>query len=225
MPRLRACVVWALGGLLFATVCSAAPIFTSSFSGLPMGGEWQPFFAGDTLGPWSVTAGSVDLIKDHWPAEDGDHRSIDLNGNDPGTITVSLSSLPEYVPGAHYQVSFWVSANPDALNQLYTTANPISYFRVLTSGGYQDFTIDPNDIDGYHTQVSLGNMHWQYMTFDFIGSLGSEFLTFMSLDPAHDMWGVALDNISVTQVVVPEPGTWILLGGGLLALALYRRKR
>ena len=64
-----------------------------------------------------------------------------------------------------------------------------------------------------------GRTHYLLTGFDlsFLGH-GTEFYS-------HYTMGCGNDNLMGSGVVVPEPGTWILLGSGLMILALVRRRK
>src|SRR5207244_8975944 len=79
----------------------AAVTFTSSpFETLPAGST--------ALTDGTIDSGSIDWIGSYWPAADGS-RSIDLNGNETGAISQTLTTTI----GNTYVVTFDLSGNPD----------------------------------------------------------------------------------------------------------------
>lgn len=70
---------------------------------------FQSYSAGENVGSWQVTAGSVELIHNSfWQAAEGE-QSLDLNGFEPGTISQNVATSPLTM----YQVSFALAGNPD----------------------------------------------------------------------------------------------------------------
>ena len=60
----------------------------------PSGGYYTTYSLG-SLGPWTVTSGSVDLIGTYWQAPPSGGGSVDLDGYyAAGTISQSLSLTP-----------------------------------------------------------------------------------------------------------------------------------
>lgn len=84
----------------------------------------------------------------------------------------------------------------------------------------------------YSGAVSVDNTYYgdiyRYLTLEFDGGFGSRSsLAFISdTDNVKDLLGVTnLQVLSNAPEVVPEPSTLLLLGGGLVGLLVYRRKR
>ena len=62
---------------------------------------------------------------------------------------------------------------------------------------------------------------WIYQTLNFVATSAIQTLSFNAIGTGQPPF-IALDGVSVVQV--PEPGTWLLVGGGLLALTFARRR-
>jgi hypothetical protein len=60
------------------------------------------------LGPWRITAGSVNVQR-YWPVAE-DRQTLDLNGVTPGTI----EQIFAMIPGQVYQLLFHYANSPDA---------------------------------------------------------------------------------------------------------------
>ncbi|MGW7691916.1 choice-of-anchor C family protein [Streptomyces asiaticus] len=88
--------------------------------------------SGQTIGPWRVTAGNVDLIGDgFWQAAEGD-QSVDLNGGGAGTVEQTFTT----VPGKKYSVTYSLAGNPVGGPTMRTG-------KVLVNGqNFQDFSFD-----------------------------------------------------------------------------------
>lgn len=79
-------------------------------------------------------------------------------------------------------------------------------------------------------QVDLQNyMNWSdWLTINVgTGNISSMvFYATGSLDPWEMGFWPSIDNLVISESApVPEPSTWLLLGGGLLGVSIYRRKR
>jgi uncharacterized protein DUF642 len=83
-----------------------------------VGGFFTTFAAPARLGPWRVTAGSVDVVTSAlWPPVAGS-QAIDLAGNEPGTIQQQLT-LPS---AGTYKIAFKLAGNPDCGPQVVSVA-------------------------------------------------------------------------------------------------------
>src|SRR6185369_1018167 len=127
-----------LGVLVFlfafaATTASAVGMNGSFESGAPAGGFITLFATNNTdITNWTVDGGSVDYIGGYWAAIDGTH-SIDMNGFAAGSVSQVLTTIP----GAKYDVSFYMSGNPDSRSDVndpyYSPSNKV--LRVNNTGG------------------------------------------------------------------------------------------
>ncbi|MFB6894477.1 choice-of-anchor C family protein [Kitasatospora sp. NPDC056327] len=136
--------------------------------------------AGQSIGPWSVTAGSVDLIgAGFWQAAEGD-QSLDLNGGNSGTVAQSFTT----VPGTTYSVTYALAGNPAGGPALRTG-------RVLIDGqNFQDFSFD---VTG-RTAAAMGYVGRQ---FGFVAQGTSTTLSFAST--VAGAYGPVIDNVQVKE--------------------------
>ena len=204
MKRFRA-GMWLILGAIIVLGVSAVPaqanlISNGSFELGVAPGSFTTLGTGSTnITGWAVD-GSIDYIGSYWQAADG-ARSIDMNGYYAiGSISQTFATTLNQA----YRVEFYMAGNPDGAPVLKT---------LVASGGSltgQQFSFD---VSG-HTHNDMG---WERRFFDFIASGTSTTLTFSS-DIVGGAFGAALDKVSVNAV--PEPGTLLLLGSGLLGLTL-----
>ncbi|MGW2253119.1 choice-of-anchor C family protein [Kitasatospora sp. NPDC001660] len=136
--------------------------------------------AGQTVGPWVITAGSVDLIgAGFWQAAEGD-QSLDLNGGDSGAIAQTFTT----VPGVTYSVTYALAGNPEGGPALRTG-------RALIDG--QDFQNFSFDVTG-KTKTAMGYVGRQ---FSFVAQNSATTLGFQST--VAGAYGPVLDNIQVKE--------------------------
>lgn len=181
--------------------------------------------AGSTaIDDWTVESGSIDWINGYWAAKDG-QRSIDLAGEyKHGLISTTINT----VKGQGYRVQFDIAGNPDRdyeKTMLGLAAVPVEEGQEPASPVYFNFVQTGNT----HT-----NMGWVTRYFDFVATSAETTLYFGDitgqlidgvLDPGINLdeaYGAALDNVTVEAV--PEPSTFALLGAGLVAAGMLRRK-
>jgi choice-of-anchor C domain-containing protein len=161
-----------------------------------------------TIDNWSVTSGSVDLIDGYWQAHSG-AQSIDLSGNEPGTLTQTIS----LDTGKLYLLTFWVSGNPDGPPDLKTFDFSVTNTTPMTVANVNFTVVSPPQ--------SRANMNWQERDWLFIANDGPHTLTFQSTTPGP--YGPALDDVGVT--LVPEPETYAMLLAGMGFIGFVARRR
>jgi choice-of-anchor C domain-containing protein len=200
---------FAVAGLLSASSAGAVSIVNGSFES----GSVDPGAGFTTLGNgstaitgWVVGGLGIDYIGGYWQADDG-VRSIDLSGNNKGSISQALSGL---VVGGVYHVNFALAGNPDGGGS--------TKVAVASDGGSQSQVF--SFIQGGNTRTNMG---WTDQTFDFVATASTANLTFSATQ--FDAFGPALDNVSISGPI-PEPATWALmiLGFGGVG-AMIRRRR
>jgi choice-of-anchor C domain-containing protein len=163
---------------------------------------FTPIGAGNYVGAWFISSGSIDYINTYWPAVNG-HASIDLNGWSVGSIYQDLHT----VPGQQYRLSFYLSGNPDLPG-----LKPLD---VLWNGA----------VVGYHVSSPINT--WQNFTYlrfvfpDVVASGPITRLEFKSETPT--VYGPVLDDVRVEAV--PEPNSLLLIASGATLFALRTRHR
>ena len=172
----------------------------------PSGGSvFVTYSGGTSMGPWLVTGSSVDLIGGYWQAPTLGGGSVDLDGNAPGGISQAISTIA----GHEYEVSFFLSGNPDGPPP--TKLLDVSAGSVSTTFSY---TIGSN---------SHGNMEYQPESFTFTASGTNTTIAFTSEDVGTP-YGPVVGGVSVAAVV-PEPTTLALLSFGIAGVGLLRLRR
>src|SRR5262249_51465311 len=102
-----------LGLLGAALPASAAILVDGNFDNPPV---LNPFltqvgrltFGGPTNNAWTILGASVDEVGTYWQNPTAGGGSVDLNGGDAGGISQSVN-----LGGGTYQLSFYLSGNPD----------------------------------------------------------------------------------------------------------------
>jgi choice-of-anchor C domain-containing protein len=170
-------------GLWSATPAAAAGPFANGDFESPVAPNGQEVGEGQAtriIGPWQVSGGNVDLVPaSYWQAASG-NQSLDLNGNQSGTIEQIFST----VPGTTYTVTYALAGNPDGPPTLKTG-------RVLIDGAdAHDFAFN---VFG-HTRGSMG---YVTQSFVFRATLPQTTLTFESTHPGD--FGPVIDNVTITS--------------------------
>jgi choice-of-anchor C domain-containing protein len=88
-----------------------APVFHDGFeSPVVAAGQFRTVAAGSRIGPWTVTAGTVDLSTTRlWQVAEG-HQNLDLDGDTNGTVSTTIAVRPLTT----YRISFALAGNPAA---------------------------------------------------------------------------------------------------------------
>jgi len=158
-------------------------------------GTFADLSQGQSIGPWTVTAGLVDLIgAGYWQAADG-IQSVDLNGQTasipgaPGTVSQTFTTTPLFA----YQVSFALAGNP--LSQGDPTAGPLTKTgQALINGQVvKKFSFNV-------TGKSPTNMGYVTKEFTFLATGTSTTLEFASTNPGEG--GPVIDNVRVQSCLL-----------------------
>jgi len=166
---------------------------------------------------WTIVSGSVDLVgSSYWPAFSG-VQSIDLDGDNAGTISQTFATTP----GSTYKVGFWYSNNTG------TSATVGMHVSVVDSSA-TPLTLFGTSVT--HQGATNSNMNYIDDTGTFTADTTSSTLTFASTDSPGSDQGIALDAVSVTATgTSPEPSSLALLalvlpcGAGLVRRGLRPR--
>jgi hypothetical protein len=188
-----------------AGMAGASPIFQDNFDSENGGAGALNY---NSFANWTVpsNSGTVDLIGNgFYDFLPGNGLYVDLDGStsSAGTLLSNLITLP--VAG-NYVLRFDLAGSQRGSNE--------SVFNlVVNTGAFQQILAIPSSqgFKPYETFFTVSNQ----------GPLAIQLL-FLNTD-SNDNVGALLDNVSVSSV--PEPGTILLLGSGLLGLAFYGRKR
>ncbi|HLZ84935.1 MAG TPA: DUF642 domain-containing protein [Caulobacteraceae bacterium] len=203
-----------MAGLLFAGAAEAANLVADGNFNAPSGGAgFTTYSAGSSFGPWQVGtpaqdigAGSVDLIGGYWQAPTAGGGSVDLDGNNPGTISQTLT-----LAKGTYDLTFDLSGNPDGG----ASAKTVDVSVGAGSGAFT-YTTGAN---------SHGMMNYQLETLPFtVATAGPVTLTFASADAANSPYGPVIGDVSIASAI-PEPASWALMLTGVAGLGTTLRSR
>ncbi|WOI52795.1 choice-of-anchor C family protein [Parvularcula sp. LCG005] len=193
-----------VAGLLAVGGAQAATITNGSFennTGTAFSYEGVPAGA-STIAGWTVSEGGVDLKNNYWFASEGDY-SLDLSYLSAGMVSTMITDL---VVGQTYVISFDMAGNTDG-------GNVVKQLEAMVGGVSQIFSFDT-------TGKSRINMGWMTMSLVFTATAATETLSFLSLE--SNPYGPALDNVSIASI--PVPGAVLLMGSGLIAGGIARRR-
>jgi len=201
-----------VGGM---TVPAMADLVTNgNFAGQGAGVMYTTISSGSTFaGDWTVGTGNVDWIGNYWQSPTGVagplNGSVDLDGTSPGSISQTITT----VPNAVYDLTFFLSGNPDG-------GNPIKTLVVNAgSTGFAPITYTTGS-------NSHGSMDYVSESLLFQATSSSTIISFISADAAGSDWGPVVGGIGVNLApTTPEPGFYGALAIGLSGLFYLVRRR
>jgi hypothetical protein len=188
---------FALTLLAAAATAQASSFFTDTFDTSAYGGDVTPT-------GWTVANGSVETLGPGFYDGlcNGSGRCVDLDGstNQAG----ELSRVFNLSAGTTYQLSFDLAGNrrstgTEIVNASFGSASLVATLTDATAGA---------PYATYHLSFT---------------PLASGAATLMFHNLGGDNQGAILDNVNITAV--PEPQTWALMVGGLLAVGSLARRR
>lgn len=198
-------------GLFAASAANATPsiIQNGNFAITSCTSSFCTYGAGNSTGiaDWTVGSGStdspggsVDLVTTYWQSPPLGGNSVDLDGNAPGSISQSFATDV----GTNYQVSFYLSGNPD--------------------GGSNTKTLDSSGLQFIYLTGSNSHsaMDYTLQTYDFTATSALTTLSFVSQDAPTSPYGPVIGDVSVNAV--PEPLTLSIFGAGLVGMGVMRRR-
>jgi PEP-CTERM motif len=222
--------------LLAAAACVAAMpaqallVYSNDFdSPAVVGGGATATFSGPgglqaTIGSFAATYGNI------WRSQ-----------SDSQAVTLSLGNLP-----AHTELTIsFTAAFLDSWDSSNGSPAPDWYEVYIDNNLVGQYTA--NNGSGSVTSIGGGSLVAQYVQFD-ANQFFSDSVVDFAGDPVYNFahsaptlsfaikaggagWqgdtdeAIGIDNITVTLVPVPEPGTWALLAGGLAVVAGVARRR
>ncbi len=162
-------------------------------------GVWSTYSSGQTFGSWTVTTGSVQLHGTGWQRSPSGGRSVDLDGDTPGGISQTLSTIA----GNTYTVRYLLSANGSGAltRSMEVSAAGISESSTITTSSTHSAT----------------NADWQERFFTFTATGANTTLQFRSLSQSGNA-GAILADVSVHDLSVSQSGDSISGGAGNDAL-------
>lgn len=173
----------------------------------------------DDFSSWSVSAGSAVYVVDSLTVQDGmkSARGEESQRGSLGRLFQDVTSLVEF--GGSYVISGWIKT--DAVS---TDGGGV----VLGLDFVDAFGVTPSN--GYVMEIGAisGTNDWAFFKSDPFSlpsqkPTGTDALWFLMdfNDSSGNAW---VDGLALTRASVPEPGTFGLLGIGLLTLTFARRK-
>lgn len=188
-----------MAALLIAGLCPAATIFQDGF-------ESNNVASNATLNGWTNVRPSVDILPNSgsFNCVEG-NRCVDLDGTSGSAGFIETATNFTFTNGLTYTLSFWLSQNqrgfggPDQVTACVGSA--CSTYNLATS--------------------APGSNTWAQYTIILAGDGSTGKISFNH--GGGDNVGILLDDVSLADNTVPEPGTFVLIGSALAFFGLRRR--
>jgi len=206
-----ACFVPAQANLMNNGSFETPAVPVGSFTSFPSGSVSIPGWTVVGGGGVAIVSGTFSQECCTFPAEDG-AQWLDLTGD----LSNSVEGVEQTVAstaGTNYTLSFWIGNIFDPTGIFGTT----SAVNVIAGGTSLGTFTNGSTITG--TQV------WQKFTTSFTATGSSTTIDFLNADSTNDNSN-GLDNVVLTAdtIGVPDPGTLSLVGLGIIAIGIVRRR-
>jgi hypothetical protein len=213
MKQILVAVALVMVGLM-PGVSQAATIFIDDFNNEVRGLDHT--FADK----WTVLpGGTVDMIGYapayfNFPSLPSDQRYVDLDGT-TGSVGTMVSSAFALLAGTTYDLTF------DLAGSQRGDTNTMSNYGIDTNGD------NVADISGaLLSRISTDLFSTVTVNFTTVGAIANAHIIFAQQVGNNNNVGMVLDNVALISKVaaVPEPASLMLLGAGLAAIGIWRRK-
>ena len=186
--------------LAFSGTCSAGLITNGGFE------------TGDFTG-WTITQPGYGAIFVSSAAAYQGSYGVEIYRPVAWGVVGGITQTVATVPGQTYILSYWMRMDTELLFEAIWGPQPCTY---ATQGQNPDCAVVPGSYLLYSN-----NPNWTFYTFTVTAT---STLTDLTLAGRSDFHTVYFDQVSLTNAV-PEPGTLIMFGSGILGLAgILRRK-
>lgn len=199
----------AIAGFAIAGQASATVnlVVNGSFENAPgLGLNSWTVYAGSSLPGWTSTSGAGIEVQSGVAGQAADgHNLVELDSHNNSNMWQDIAT----VAGHEYEFSFAYSGRPGVS----AASNRVGY-----SFG---------DIVGSITAKGSSATVWNYQPFaTFVATASTTRLSFWAMGNSDSLGGY-VDDVSVTDLTapVPEPETYAMLGLGLLAVGIARRRK
>lgn len=155
---------------------------------------------------WSVARPAIDLVAHNTFSIEclgNTGRCVDLDGSQDASGRIESNTLFTFETGVTYTLTYWLSGN--------SRNNENDSVRVSLGNL------------GSNSHTLAGNAPFAQFVLSVVGNGSQGRIIFDSTGTGNNV-GLILDNVTLSDGEIPEPGTWTLFGSALAGLAMWRRR-